>query len=182
MSVEKSANPEKLSDLNPFAVLINKAMMITTRVTITPTPWNGTSTSRTHISSSHTARICSRRMNGLYGNAFARANPDAVRRATARIDPPTITHVIAMAAPSCGRGRYRVDEIDETIEDSLVNDPDGDLLRDDDASIARWLDSLEALSFTPEEEAAWQAARREQRDWEKSRFDARAERLKEIFE
>jgi Poly (ADP-ribose) glycohydrolase (PARG) len=49
MTVEKSANPEKLSDLNPFAVLINKAMMITTRVTITPTPWNGTSTSRTHI-------------------------------------------------------------------------------------------------------------------------------------
>ena len=66
-----------------------------------------------------------------------------------------------------------------------MNDPDGDLLGDDDASIACWLawfDSLEALSFTPEEEAAWQAARREQRDWEKSRFDDRAERLKEIFE
>jgi adenine-specific DNA methylase len=27
MSVGKSANPEKLSDLNPFAVLINKAMI-----------------------------------------------------------------------------------------------------------------------------------------------------------
>jgi hypothetical protein len=115
MSVEKSANPEKLSDLNPFAVLINKAMMTTSRVTITPTPWNGTSTSRAHISSSHTARICSRRMNGLYGNAFARANPDAERRATTRIDPPTITHVIAMAAPSGGRGRYRVDEIEHVL-------------------------------------------------------------------
>ena len=73
----------------------------------------------------------------------------------------------------------------EPIEESLVTDPQGDLLGDDPASIARWLawfDSLEPLSFTPEEEAAWEAARRERRDWEKSRFDERAERLKGIFE
>jgi hypothetical protein len=53
---------------------------------------------------------------------------------------------------------------------------------DDPASIARWLarfDALERLDFTPEEEAAWQAARR---DWEKSRFDDRADRLKGMFE
>ncbi|MGA7499374.1 MAG: hypothetical protein WBX00_21800, partial [Isosphaeraceae bacterium] len=70
-------------------------------------------------------------------------------------------------------------------EESLVTDPEGDLLGDDPASIARWLawfDSLEPLSFTPEEEAAWEAARRERRDWEKSRFDERAERLKGMFE
>jgi len=62
----------------------------------------------------------------------------------------------------------------EPIEESLVTDPQGDLLGDDPASIARWLtwfDSLEPLSFTPEQEAAWEAARRERRDWEKSRFD-----------
>jgi len=35
---------------------------------------------------------------GLYGNAFGRAREDVVRRATKRIDPPTITNVIAMAA------------------------------------------------------------------------------------
>ena len=73
----------------------------------------------------------------------------------------------------------------EPIEESLVTDPQGDLLGDDPASIARWLawfDSLEPLSFTPEEEAAWEAARWERRDWEKSRFDERAERLKGIFE
>ena len=72
----------------------------------------------------------------------------------------------------------------EPIEESLVTDPQGDLLGDDPASIARWLawfDSLEPLSFTPEE-AAWEAARQERRDWEKSRFDERAERLKGIFE
>jgi hypothetical protein len=71
------------------------------------------------------------------------------------------------------------------IEESLLTDPEGDLLGDDPASIARWLawfDSLEPLIFTPEEEAAWQAARRQHRDWEKSRFDKRSERLKDLFE
>jgi hypothetical protein len=73
----------------------------------------------------------------------------------------------------------------EPIEGSLVTHPEGDLLGDDPASIARWLawfDSLEPLEFTPEEEAAWQAARRERRDWEKAKFDERAERLKAMFE
>jgi hypothetical protein len=74
----------------------------------------------------------------------------------------------------------------EPIEESLVTDPECDLLGDDPASIARWLawfDSLEPLSFTPEEEeAAWETARRERRDWEKSRFDERAERLKGMFQ
>jgi hypothetical protein len=73
----------------------------------------------------------------------------------------------------------------EPLEQPIETDPEADLLGDDDASIARWLawfDSLEPLSFTPEEEAAWQAARHERRDWEKSRFNERAERLKGIFE
>ena len=51
------------------------------------------------------------RPGGLYGNAFARARPDVVRRATTRIDPPTVTNLIAMAAPSGGYGRYGVAEI-----------------------------------------------------------------------
>lgn len=48
---------------------------------------------------------------GLYGNAFARADAATVRRATRRIEPPTITNVIAMAAPSGGRGEYAASEI-----------------------------------------------------------------------
>ncbi len=52
---------------------------------------------------------------GLYGNAFARANPSAVARATTRIDPPTITNIIAMAAPSGGRGRYQIDDIERVL-------------------------------------------------------------------
>jgi len=52
------------------------------------------------------------RPDGLYGNAFARASADVVRRATSRIDPPTITNIIAMAAPAHGKGRYSHAEIE----------------------------------------------------------------------
>jgi hypothetical protein len=38
------------------------------------------------------------RPHGLYGNAFAAATPDAIRRATIPIVPPTVTNVVAIAA------------------------------------------------------------------------------------
>ena len=47
----------------------------------------------------------------LYGMAFARATADAVREATTRIDPPTISNIIAIVAPSGGRGRYQREHI-----------------------------------------------------------------------
>ncbi|MEX0774746.1 MAG: hypothetical protein WD042_03420 [Phycisphaeraceae bacterium] len=49
---------------------------------------------------------------GLYGNRFARATLDVVRRATRKIDPPTYTNFIAMAAPFGGRGDYTEREIE----------------------------------------------------------------------
>ena len=73
----------------------------------------------------------------------------------------------------------------EPIAEPLETDSPGDLLGDDPQSIARWLAwlaSLEPLSFSPEEEAALQSARQQRRDWEKARFDERAERLKGLFE
>ena len=48
---------------------------------------------------------------GLYGREFGKADEQAVKRATTRIDPPTTTNVIAMAAPSGGAGRYADVEI-----------------------------------------------------------------------
>jgi hypothetical protein len=48
----------------------------------------------------------------LYGIAFAEADPEVVREATVRIDPPTISNIIAIAAPVGGYGRYRKDEIE----------------------------------------------------------------------
>jgi len=51
------------------------------------------------------------RPRGLYGNEFGRAPAEVVRRATKRIEPPTTTNVIAMAAPSGGYGRYSREQI-----------------------------------------------------------------------
>jgi hypothetical protein len=55
------------------------------------------------------------RPNGLYGNEFAPATPEAVRRATMPIDPPTMTNIIAMAAPRGGPGRYDEETIGEIL-------------------------------------------------------------------
>jgi hypothetical protein len=49
---------------------------------------------------------------GLYGNRFARANADAIRRATTVLAPPTITNLIAMEALPGGSGRYTRFQLD----------------------------------------------------------------------
>jgi hypothetical protein len=48
---------------------------------------------------------------GLYGNHFSSAKPDVVERATRIIQPPTITNLIAIEAPSYGSGVYSQGEI-----------------------------------------------------------------------
>ena len=55
------------------------------------------------------------RPEGLYGNAFARATEDAVRRATTRLEPPTVTNLIAMAAPGFGAGTYTETQIHSVL-------------------------------------------------------------------
>lgn len=52
------------------------------------------------------------RPQGLYGNAFAAARREAVRRATTRIEPPTVTNLIAIAAPGYGSGSYTKRQIE----------------------------------------------------------------------
>ncbi len=51
------------------------------------------------------------RPHGLYGNAFAKASSDTIRRAVTRIDPPTITNIIAIEAPAYGSGAYTREEL-----------------------------------------------------------------------
>jgi hypothetical protein len=48
---------------------------------------------------------------GLYGHAFAQASAAALRAAVRPIAPPTITNLIAMAAPPGGRGPYFHDDL-----------------------------------------------------------------------
>lgn len=54
------------------------------------------------------------RPHGLYGNRFAQASREVVRRATRRIEPPTVTNLVAIAAPGYGSGSYTKRDV-ETI-------------------------------------------------------------------
>lgn len=55
------------------------------------------------------------RPDGLYGNAFMVANAEVVRRAAVRLEPPTISHLIAIAAPRGRSGRYQITEIERVL-------------------------------------------------------------------
>lgn len=44
------------------------------------------------------------------------------------------------------------------------------------------MDGIEPLIITPEEEAEWEAARKAQRDFEKARFEEKAETLRRGWE
>lgn len=52
---------------------------------------------------------------GLYGNEFSPADADVVRSATRRFDPPTITNLIAIAAPLPSSGRYTMEQIEYAL-------------------------------------------------------------------
>jgi hypothetical protein len=52
----------------------------------------------------------------IYGGAFfAAASAETIREASTRIDPPTVSNIIAIAAPYGGRGRYTQDQIELAI-------------------------------------------------------------------
>jgi hypothetical protein len=76
--------------------------------------------------------------------------------------------------------RVRIEPIDVTEDDGGL----GDEQRDDPESLARWLaafDAIPRLEMTPEEEAAWQAARESQKEYEKAQFEERAKRIEGSF-
>jgi hypothetical protein len=50
------------------------------------------------------------------------------------------------------------------------------------ARLLELMDKIEPLEMTPEEEAAWQADREAQKEWQKANFDKRARFLEELFE
>ncbi len=56
---------------------------------------------------------------GLYGNRFAAATPEQVQAATTRIDPPTLSNIVAMEAPAYGRGAYTEDHIASILRTAL---------------------------------------------------------------
>jgi hypothetical protein len=65
---------------------------------------------------------------------------------------------------------------DEGVTDIWADTPEGVRAWMD------WLDSLEPLNFTPEEQSALQADRASRRAWELAHFEERAEKLKRLWE
>lgn len=51
------------------------------------------------------------RPSGLYGGQFARASEQAIKEAVHLLQPPTISHILAMEAPAYGRGVYTPEQI-----------------------------------------------------------------------
>jgi hypothetical protein len=60
------------------------------------------------------------RPNGLYGNRFARASAEVVRRAVRVLAPAAPSHLIAIAAPSGGHGAYQLADIDRIVRTAYV--------------------------------------------------------------
>ena len=58
---------------------------------------------------------CPGRAVGLYGNRFAAAHQGVVRDAIEPLDPPTLTNVLAIAAPLCGLGHYTTNDIEQIL-------------------------------------------------------------------
>lgn len=62
------------------------------------------------------ANIEQGRPDGLYGNLFSAASWETIEKAVKRIDSPTITNIIAMEAPSSGKGRYTLEQIIDVFQ------------------------------------------------------------------
>jgi hypothetical protein len=60
------------------------------------------------------------RPEGLYGNRFARADAETVARAVTPLIPPTITNLIAMEAPSSGRGLYTPSQVEDVLTNAVT--------------------------------------------------------------
>jgi hypothetical protein len=60
------------------------------------------------------------RPRGLYGNAFGQASAEVVRQAVSRIAPPTITNLIAMAAPDGGVGPYEAQDFQYVLDTAFT--------------------------------------------------------------
>jgi hypothetical protein len=97
----------------PAAIRSNGACPITKGAT-GPTPILVSGVERRAVISTNPNRI-EERPYGLYGNNFASASSESIRRATKAITPPTISNIIAMAAPHGGHGRYSADQIEDIL-------------------------------------------------------------------
>ncbi|MDP2622885.1 MAG: hypothetical protein Q8Q29_03695 [Actinomycetota bacterium] len=60
------------------------------------------------------------RPGGLYGNRFARASLAQIEEATTKLDPPTISNILAIEAPAYGRGLYTTDDVTSILRTAVT--------------------------------------------------------------
>jgi hypothetical protein len=85
-------------------MLTKKSQMLTVEKE-SPTPILVTGVER-RVKIATDANAAEGRPDGLYGNRFAAAKAEVIRKAVTAIDPPTISNILAIAAPRPGRGAY----------------------------------------------------------------------------
>lgn len=56
------------------------------------------------------------RPDGLYGNLFSATPWKTVKKAVKRLGRPTVTNIIAMEAPSGGKGNYTIEQISDVFQ------------------------------------------------------------------
>lgn len=76
--------------------------------------------------------------------------------------------------------RLRVEPLEETPLHSQPDDERADTPEAIDAWI-RWYDALEPLEFTPEEEAAWERARHEEKRLELAQWEQHSRSVERVF-
>ncbi len=60
------------------------------------------------------------RLSGLYGNQFARASVEELKAALTIFNEPALTNLLAIAAPSGGRGRYQRQQFDYIVRTAFT--------------------------------------------------------------
>jgi Poly (ADP-ribose) glycohydrolase (PARG), Macro domain fold len=60
------------------------------------------------------------RPNGLYGNRFREAPWDVVEKVLSLLEPPTVSNIIAMEAPSGGKGSYSKEQIEDVFQTAFT--------------------------------------------------------------
>lgn len=106
---------------HPILGSLREALLSAGKPAVTCEPWGGP----TPVTVCGVQRRCvidtapdpaAGRPRGLYGNAFARASVAEVLAATRPVSPPTVSNILAIAAPSGGSGVYSLSDLQGILD------------------------------------------------------------------
>ncbi|KAJ6229908.1 poly adp-ribose glycohydrolase [Anaeramoeba flamelloides] len=104
------------------------------------------------------------RPQGIYGNRFARASKEVVKRALTILDPPTFSNIYAIEAPKYGSGNYTLSQIYNLfgqcytvytaakIQSTMPKLKNNSQIRFNDKEDFNFLDKEETIELNPREQ------------------------------